>query len=197
MKKILFILAILSFTTSVLAQEVSEKEKKKHAEKVKKSREKGKNIRSMDTLFASGVPYCLMIGMKKTLGVYGAFSVRPLKKPDTEEIYLETSSVGQGTNAVWFWDMVFVIQGQQIRFKSGELDLENTIVDYNLMNDTGLNVVGMNKLVLLKGRSGRSVPPARNIRNSLQPAINPAASFHYPWLYYNNRNKEAIIRKPY
>lgn len=140
----------------------TEKELKKHAEKVQKSRDKGKNIRSLDTLFASGTPYCLMIGTRKGIaGIPSAYSVRPLKSPNEEEIFLTMESEGTGSAAVWFWDMVFINPGQKIRFKNGELDLENTIVDYDLFNDSALNIKGMTKLVLLKGPPGVNVPQAQ------------------------------------
>lgn len=136
--------------TAVFAQP-SAKDLAKHIEKVAKSRDKGKNLVSLDTLFASGKPYCIMKGSKKILGGYGAYSVRPLAAPDNEEIYMEMESEGVGASAVWFWNMVFVNQGQKLRFRNGELDLENTLVDYNLITETGLNIAGMNKLILLKG----------------------------------------------
>lgn len=146
---------ILSFTfllnTLVFAQSYTSKEIEKHNEKVKKSAEKSKNLVSLDTLFASGKPYCLMIGSKKILGGFGAYSVRPLGNIEFEAIYLEMECEGTGSTAVWYWNMIFVQQGQKIRFRNGTMDLENTIVDYNLLNETGVNLTGMNKLVLLKG----------------------------------------------
>ncbi len=135
------------------AQEPSAKDLEKHKEKVLKSKEKSKNIVSLDTLFASGKPYCIMKGSKKFLGSYSAYSLRAINNPEFEEIYLESETVGTGSAAVYFWNMLFVNQGQKIRFQKGTLDLENTIVEYDLFNQGGLNIAGMNKLVLLKGGS--------------------------------------------
>lgn len=158
MKKYIAVLVFLGLMMPVLAQENSEKEIKKHIEKVQKSKEKGKNVRSLDTLFASGIPYCLMKGTRKGLGGPTQYTVRALRAPDIEEIFLTMEAEGTGSTAVWYWDMVFVNQGQKIRFKNGTMDLENTIVDYNLFTDSSLNIVGMNKLVLLKGQPGVGVP---------------------------------------
>ncbi len=136
----------------------SDKELAKHAEKVAKSKDKSKNLVSLDTLFASGKPYCLMIGSKKILGGFGAYSVRPLGMPEHESIYLEMECEGSGSTAIWYWNMIFVDQGQKIRFRNGTMDLENTIVDYNLLSETGINISGMNKLVLLKGDKPMTQP---------------------------------------
>ena len=158
-----FLMLIGTIFISSMAQ-TSDKELIKHAEKVAKSKEKSKNLVSLDTLFASGKPYCLMKGSKKFLGSYGIYSIRPLGNPENEEIYMEMEAEGTGAEAVWYWNMVFVNQGQKIRFKNGSLDIENTIVDYNLLNENGLNLTGMNKLVLLKGgkAQAQTVPVKTN-----------------------------------
>jgi hypothetical protein len=147
----LFLLAILILSTTQSYAQASSKELEKHKERVAKSRDKSKNLVSLDTLFASGKPYCIMIGSKKILGGYGAYSIRPLGNPENEVIYLELEVEGAGSTAIWFWNMIFVNQGQKIRFRNGTMDLENTIVDYNLLNETGINIPSMNKLVILKG----------------------------------------------
>lgn len=157
MRYFIFILT-LTFQIALHAQEPTEKELKKHAEKVAKSKEKSKNLVSLDTLFASGKPYCIMKGLKKFLGAYGAFSIRPLGNPESEEIYIESEREGTGSTSVLYWNMVFVNHGQKIRFKSGDLDIENSIVEYDLFSETGLNVAGMNKLVLLKGGATSTQP---------------------------------------
>jgi len=136
---------------TICAQEHSAKELEKHAERVTRSREKSKNLLSLDTLFASGKPYCIMKGSKKFMGSYGAYSIRPIGNPDNEEIYIESETEGAGSSAVYYWNMVFVNQGAKLRFKKGTLDIENSIVEYDLFNESGLNISGMNKLVLLKG----------------------------------------------
>lgn len=160
--KHIFLFIFIALMTSAVAQH-SEKELAKHADKVAKSRDKGKNLVSLDTLFASGKPYCIMKGTRKILGGYGAYSVRPLGAPDQEEIYMEMEAEGVGSSAVWYWDMVFVNHGQKIRFRNGTLDLENTIVDYNLFTETGINQAGMNKLVLLKGdKTGTQPAPVQS-----------------------------------
>lgn len=156
--KLIFLLFMAALVSDAGAQH-TDKELAKHASKVAKSLEKSKNLVSLDTLFASGKPYCIMKGSKKILGGYGAYSVRPLGAPDSEEIYLEMEAEGVGSSAVWYWNMVFVNHGQSIRFRNGTLDLENTIVEYNLLNETGINYAGMNKLVLLKGDK-RGTQPA-------------------------------------
>ena len=161
----LIIFPILCLISIQANAQPSGKELAKHAEKVAKSRDKSKNLVSLDTLFASGKPYCLMVGSKKILGGYGAYSVRPLGMPEHEVIYLEMECEGTGSTAVWYWNMVFVDQGQKIRFRNGTMDLENTIVDYNLINETGLNIAGMNKLILLKGGKTSTQPaPIQNNR---------------------------------
>lgn len=158
------LLFLSMFAVSAIAQPTA-KELSKHAEKVAKSRDKGKNLVSLDTLFASGKPYCIMKGTKKILGGYGAYSVRPLGAPDQEEIYMEMEAEGTGSSAIWYWDMVFVNHGQKIRFKNGTLDLENTIVEYNLFNESGINQAGMNKLLLLKGdRTSTQPAPVQGSR---------------------------------
>jgi hypothetical protein len=160
--RLLLLMTLLAGSSVAIAQP-SAKDLAKHAEKVTKSREKGKNLVSLDTLFASGKPYCIMKGSKKILGGYGAYSVRPLGAPDNEEIYMEIESEGVGSTAVWFWNMVFINQGQKLRFRNGTLDLENTLVEYNLITETGLNVAGMNKLILLKGDKRTTQPsPVQN-----------------------------------
>lgn len=160
------ILLTLLFPFALSAQERTAKELEKHAEKVKKSKDKTKNLVSLDTLFASGKPYCLMIGSKKILGGYGAYSVRPLGNPNTEEIYIELEMVGSGSTAAHYWNIIFVNQAQKIRCKNTEIDLENTIVDYDLFNNTGLNITNVTKLVLLKGGSS-SAPVATADKNKL------------------------------
>lgn len=157
MKTQLILLSLL-FPLALSAQERTPKELEKHAEKVKKSKDKSKNLVSLDTLFASGKPYCLMIGSKKFLSSYGAYSVRPLGNPATEEIYIESEIVGSGSTAIHYWNIIFTNQAQKIRINKTEIDLENTIVDYDLFNNTGLNVANVTKLVLLKG--GSSAAPA-------------------------------------
>ena len=160
-----FFSIILIFSCVHIYAQVSAKDLAKHADKVAKSRDKAKNLVSLDTLFASGKPYCLMVGSKKILGGYGAYSVRPLGLADHEVIYLEMECEGSGSTAVWYWNMIFVDQGQKIRFRNGTMDLENTIVEYNLINETGLNIAGMNKLVLLKGGKSSTQPaPIQNNR---------------------------------
>lgn len=158
-------IVLLAPMVSLKAQEPTEKELKKHQELVKKSLEKSRNIVSLDTLFASGKPYCIMKGMKKFLGSYGAYSLRPIGNPDLEEIYLESETEGTGSSAVYYWNMVFVNHAQKIRFQKGSLDLENTIVEYDLFNNTSLNIPGMNKLVLLKGGVVGTQPAATNKDN--------------------------------
>lgn len=149
--KHLLIIVLFAFVPAAFAQAPTEKELEKHKEKVQKSKDKSKNLVSLDTLFASGKPYCIMKGLKKFMGSFGAYSLRPIANPDNEEIYLESETVGTGSTAVYYWNMVFVNQAQKIRFQKGTLDLENTIVEYDLFNESGLNIAGMNKLVLLKG----------------------------------------------
>ncbi len=159
------IFLILLFPFSLSAQERTPKELEKHAEKVKKSKDKSKNLVSLDTLFASGKPYCLMIGSKKILGSFGAYSVRPLGNPNSEEIYIESEVVGSGSTAIHYWNILFINQAQKIKCKISEIDLENTIVDYDLFNNTGLNVANVTKLVLLKG--GSSAPATTTDKSKL------------------------------
>lgn len=171
------ILLFLPLFCALVAQaQPSAKELEKHREKVQKSLEKGKNIRSLDTLFATGKPYCIMKGLKKGLGGPIEYTIRPLKQPDLEEVYMLMSAEGTGSTAIWYWDMVFVNLGQKIRFRNGTLDPENTLVEYDLFNDSGLNTAGVNKLVLLKGgQQGGGTVPA------------PAAPGNGPELVQRNR----------
>lgn len=149
MMKFILLLLMFAYLPVVTSQALSEKDQKKHIEKVTKSRLKAKNILSLDTLFASGNPYCIMKGVTKSILGYSEYSVRPLKK-GTEVIYL--SMVGEGTagNMTYFWDLSFLEHGKKIRFSQGT-DLENLLVDYQLLNDSSLNIAGMNKLLLVKG----------------------------------------------
>jgi len=159
MKYLIALLMVLFVTNTSTAQYYSEKEQKKHIEKVKRSLTKGKNIRSLDTLFASGKPYCIMKATKSGFLEPMAFSLSPLKNSGQEEIFLEMFSIGTGSTTVWFWDMAFVRQGQKIQFQNGTMDLENTVVDYKLFTDSSLNIDGMKKLVLMKGVPRIALPP--------------------------------------
>lgn len=171
----ILLLPALILPLAIMAQS-SAKDLEKHREKVQKSLEKGKNIRSLDTLFASGKPYCIMKGLKKGIGGPIEYTIRPLKRPDREEVYMLMSAEGTGASAIWYWDMVFVNLGQKIRFQNGTLDPENTLVEYELFNDSGLNAAGVNKLVLLKGgQQGAGAVPA------------PAAAGNGPELVQRNR----------
>lgn len=75
----LFLVLIGSLVT--LAQP-SEKEWKKHQDKIAKSREKQSAEISMDTLFFKGVPYCLYIEGKKLLGNVLDITVKDLSGTD-------------------------------------------------------------------------------------------------------------------
>lgn len=146
-------IAIASFLAfhGLQAQELSEKEIKKHNEKVTKSREKGKNLQSLDTLFASGKPYCIMKPVKKVGFAWGEYSIRPLRINE-EVMYLNLIGEGPAGSTTYFWDLSFLEHGKKIRFAQEE-DMEDLIVKYDLLNDSALNISGMNKLLLVKGES--------------------------------------------
>jgi len=86
MKTTLTLLAMLAFGYAY-AQQPSEKEMREHMKEVQKSKDKQSVIWDMDTVFVSGVPYCIVIEKSNGFLQPHDYSIRSLQ--GTELIYVK------------------------------------------------------------------------------------------------------------
>lgn len=156
--KTLINLAILTLTTVpfISDAQINVKEQKRHADKVAKSKEKSKTILSLDTVFASGKPYALMIPTKK--GLLGAYewSVKPLKG-GKEVAYIALTTIGQAGTSSSKYVWVFAALNLRAETLISEKPEEN-LVAYDLLNDSSLNKDHVQRFCSLKGNSISAAP---------------------------------------
>jgi len=148
MKQIFALLLGLIVASSLQAQRApTPKELQKHQNRVNNSLRRGTVLVSMDTIFKSGVPYCLSKPLGRGILGVTQYSISPLM--GQEEIHVQLVSEGVGSAAVHFWDLSFLQRGQKLRIPRAE-NFSRLIVEYGLFNENAIIPEAVDRLFLIK-----------------------------------------------
>ncbi len=141
--KTLLSLSLVFFFGAAFAQELSEKELKKHAEKIQRSKEKKSVVVSLDTIFNSGVRYAVL---KKKNGDHSLFSITG------KELLFITSEWVHGANGqedVCYTLFTFMGSGQKAEYPCNALENQSKmIVDNDFVKDNDINAEAERKFLL-------------------------------------------------
>lgn len=142
-----FTFVLLLIFCSANAQ-VSEKDMKKHSEKVAKSKAEGSVVRSLDTIFNAGTPYAILKEKKKMLAAnYTLFS---LNGKELANMPYECIDDPNGSSKQTCYHAFLFLQSG----KRGEMiigigtKIERVIVEFDLVKDNDINPAGENKFVM-------------------------------------------------
>jgi hypothetical protein len=182
MKTILSLVLMLSFCSA--HAQVSEKEMKKHLEKVAKSREEKTVVYSLDTIFNCGTPYAILKGKKRVLSTdYTLFSLDGKELVDMPyECIDDPNSASKETCYTAF---LFLQSG-----KRGEIILgigtkvEKVIVENDLVKNNDINPAGENKFLM------HYPPKYSNKQNTTVVVVNNGTAETYKTV---DRNRNASI----
>jgi hypothetical protein len=145
--KTCFSLVLLLVFCAANAQ-VSEKDMKKHLEKVAKSKEEGNVAWSLDTIFNAGKPYAIMKAKKRGLiSDYSLFSFtgKELVNMVNETVEDPTSNTGQKSYTAF----LFLQSGKRGELQVGiGMKVERIVVEYDLVKDNEINPAGENKFLM-------------------------------------------------
>jgi hypothetical protein len=142
-----FTFLLLLIFCSANAQ-VSEKDMKKHVEKVAKSKAEGSVVRSLDTIFNAGVPYAILKDKKVMLNSnYTLFSLNGKELVDMPyECIDDPASASKKTCYTAF---LFLQSGKRGEMIIGiGMKIERVIVEFDLVKDNDINPAGENKFVM-------------------------------------------------
>ncbi|CAN5328531.1 hypothetical protein BH09BAC5_BH09BAC5_17340 [soil metagenome] len=146
MKNYLVIIALLIFGVS--QAQVSEKEIKKHLEKVAKSKVDGSVVRSLDTIYNAGIPYAVLKSKKKMMATdFTLFSLNGKELVDIPYECVNNAASSSGSDC--YNAFLFLQSG-----KRGEVQLEmwvkieELIVENDLVKDNDVNPAGENKFLM-------------------------------------------------
>lgn len=140
-------LLIIAAASQSIAQP-GEKELRKHAEKIEKSRTKKSVEVSLDTLFYEGLPYCIFEEGKKVLGNALNITVKDLE--GTERMWCKFAT-GQELNRpdiTSAYEITFVATGNKALYSNviGN-SLEKEIVKHNLFANGTFNAASENRFI--------------------------------------------------
>lgn len=178
-RKILFSLCMLSFIYGT-SQTISPKEMSKHLERVQQSKQKSKVIRSLDTVFNAGIPYCIMTDQRK--GLVKDHKIFGLNGQLLFEITWDC--INQNGVQKCFYAVLFPQTAKRAELESYiGLKLEELIVESNLVQDNQVPAQS-ETLFLMK------YPPRFSQPNQPAVQINVIQNNPYPVVV---RNKQAAI----
>lgn len=143
--RLLFLISLLFVTTRVSSQ-VSEKEMKKHHERVAESKEKGRVIVSLDTIFNSGTAYAIL--KEKKVNLQTEYTLSSLL--GKELMYIQTEYVDDAKSAsgkTYYKAFIFVGSSSRGEIVMGG-KVEKIIVEYDLVKDNDINPDGEKKFLL-------------------------------------------------
>jgi hypothetical protein len=128
--------------------QVSEKDMKKHIEKVAKSKADGSVVRSLDTIFNAGIPYAILKDKKVMLNSnYTLFSLNGKELVDMP--YECVDDAASASKQTCYTAFLFLQSG-----KRGEMiigigtKIERVIVEFDLVKNNDINPAGENKFVM-------------------------------------------------
>ncbi len=139
---------VLLFLFSAANAQVSEKEMKKHLEKVAKSKADESVVRSLDTIFNAGIPYAILKEKKVMLATdYTLFSL------DGKELvnipYECVEQANNSSNQVCYHAFLFLQSGKRGEMQVGVgMKVERTIVNYDMVRNNDINPAGENKFLM-------------------------------------------------
>jgi len=152
MKANLLLIALLA-GAYVSAQQVSEKEMKKHIENVQKSKEKGTIIWDLDTVYNAGVPYCIVVEKSNGFLQPNDFSVRNLQ--NVELIYVKYAYYYKPfpapPNTIVQYYTYYFTDTQNKSEITFNTKVYKTVVEENLINGSQISSDAEAKFVSLNG----------------------------------------------
>ncbi|MDQ3108662.1 MAG: hypothetical protein M3R17_02110 [Bacteroidota bacterium] len=142
-----FTLVLLLIFCSANAQ-VSEKDMKKHLEKVAKSKAEGSVVRSLDTIFNAGIPYAILKDKKVMLASdYTLFSLNGKELVDMP--YQCIDDANSASNQTCYHAFLFLQSGKRAEIIIGlGMKIERIIVEFDLVKNNDINPAGENKFVM-------------------------------------------------
>ncbi len=142
-----FALLLLLIFCSVNAQ-VSEKDMKKHLEKVAKSKAEGNVVRSLDTIFNAGIPYAILRDKKVMLATdYTLFSLNGKELVNIP--YECIVQANNSSNQTCYHVFLFLQSGRRGEIQVGlGMKVERIVVDYDLVQNNEINPAGENKFLM-------------------------------------------------
>ena len=149
MKRLFILVTVFLSFYALSAQEVSEKDLEKHAKAIEKSAKKHNGTESLDTFFYDGKPVSLFIVTKRFLGNNVNFEFRSFKEGKTL-IIGELITIGTGAEAKYYNDLAFIEHNHKLRLSNFEKYLD-LLGQYNVINDSAVDIENLNKLLLMKG----------------------------------------------
>jgi len=159
MKKF-FIIGLTLFFFSANAQP-TEKQLKKHQEKIAESKTKNKVVLSLDTIYKSGVPYAVLKEKKVMLtSDYSLYSLTGKELVDIPYECVDDNNSASGM--LCYYAFLFLQSGKRGEIEIGIGDkIEKIIVECDLVKDNDINPSGENKF-LMKNPPKYSNKPQNN-----------------------------------
>ena len=195
MKITITLISMLAFGCAY-AQQPSEKEMKSHMKEVEKSKEKQSVIWDMDTVFVSGVPYCIVLEKSNGFLQPHDYSVRSLQGTELINVkYMMYTKPGSITNntptttnvAYYSWLFMDTQQKSEISYPN---KVYKWVVEYNLVYGNQLNSAAETKFISLNGNMF-SQDQANNAAMQQQQAV--AAPNGTGRMVERNRNAGIMI----
>lgn len=146
MKSNIFILVFILFSVNNIIAQVSEKEMKKHLERVAESKEKENVIVSLDTIFNGGTAYAIL--KEKKVNLQTEYTLSSLS--GKELMYIQTESIDDAKSAsgkTYYKAFIFAGSGSRGEIVMGG-KVEKVIVEYDLVKDSIINPEGEKKFLL-------------------------------------------------
>ncbi len=167
---------LLAFSLIATFAQTNEKELKKHAAKVEKSKEKKSVEVSLDTLFNEGIPYCVYIEGKKFLGNILDITIKDLNGTDAIWCKMVTGAELNRTDFSTAYEITFAQSGNKALYL---ITFGNTfpkeIVKQNLFEKGLYNASAENKFISFNpykvGIQVQQIPQNNGYQNNNGPAL--------------------------
>ena len=142
-----FTIVLLLIFCSVQAQ-VSEKDMKKHLEKVVKSKADGSVIRSLDTIYNAGIPYAILKDQRRGLASdYILYSLNGKELADMP--YECVDDANSASKQTCYTAFLFLQSGKRGEVQIGiGMKIEKLIVENDMVKDNDINPAGENKFLM-------------------------------------------------
>jgi hypothetical protein len=193
MKTFMVLVAISSFSYTI-AQQADNSDMKDHMKKVEKSKEKATVIWDMDTVFVSGVPYCIVKEKPNDPLEPSDYSVRSLE--GKELIYVKYNSYNkpnspnlssQYGNSVKYYTYYFTDTQNEAEISFGS-KVYKTVVKDDLVKGDHINSVEEEKFITLNGMKF-----SQNENNQALQAEKSTNSVHGSNIVERNRSPRISI----
>ncbi|HXB12149.1 MAG TPA: hypothetical protein VNZ45_09205 [Bacteroidia bacterium] len=167
MNKQLLFIALLAFSAVNAQTKMTDKEAAKHMKAVQKSKDKGDVLWDWDTVYNSGVPYCIVYEVEKGAFTHNEYSVRSLTGKELIYVKYDTyvdptipHDPGTPPMQVGYYTYIFIDTKNTGEVQLGKVYKE-VVKDNLIANGTSVDANAESQFIAVNGKkfSQRNPPP--------------------------------------